>query len=131
MNAFFAGSAFPAVEQFAASDVYRGANFIGRIELYSLEPQVSNAPDLDERVLGLVSTLAYQPGPQTTERLALPGEQVLVRRTPRLVAWTWQQRGVIFNVVADGIDPGEASDFVAVLSAVQQDEPKPPLKATR
>jgi hypothetical protein len=41
------------------------------------------------------------------------------------VAWTWHQDGIVFNVVANGIGPGEAGEFAAALSAVQQDNPTP------
>jgi hypothetical protein len=73
----------------------------------------------------MLSGYVYGSGPQTTERLILLGEEVLVRRVPRLVAWTWVEDGVVYNVVANGIDPGRAGDFVTALSAVQQGAPIP------
>jgi hypothetical protein len=113
------------VAEFAGLDVVREGQVIGWIELHLLRPEFQTVPNLDQVVFDTLSGYPYSPGPSTVERLSLGGEEILVRRTPTLVAWTWHEDGIVFNVVADGIDPGEAGEYVVALSAVQHGSPSP------
>jgi hypothetical protein len=113
------------VESFTGADVRRGSDLVGALEVYVLRPQLRDMPGLDNLVLDTLSGYVFAGGPQTTERLILGGEEVLVRRVPRLVVWTWVEDGVVYSVVANGIDPGRAGDFVTALSAIQQGAPIP------
>jgi hypothetical protein len=120
-DAFLAGPfgpPSPFVQQFAGGDVEVDGRPIARIELNLVWPQYQAIAD--EVVLGVVSENSYVPGPQTTERTVISGEQVLIRRIPTLVAWSWFEDGILFNVVASEIDPLEASNFVAALTITQQ-----------
>jgi hypothetical protein len=107
---------FAEVEQSAETDVQRNGRIIARMEVDLIEPEYRDASD--DQVLDFVADLSYGTG-QTEARLSLPDEQLLVRRLPDFVAWTWVQSGVVFNVVANGVDPSDAGAFVAALSALQ------------
>ena len=136
VDAFLSGPFTPDeldvyVAEFAGLDVVRDGRVIGWIELHLLHPEFHSVPNLDEVVLDTLSGYPYTPGPSTVERLSLVGEEILVRRTPSLAAWTWHEGGIVFNVVADGIDPGGAGDFVVALSAVQQGTPSPAPTSTK
>ena len=74
----------------------------------------------DDPVLDFVSGYTYSPWTETAERVTISGEQVLVRRTPNLAAWSWFDEGISFTVLANEIDPVEASNFVVALTAAQQ-----------
>ena len=50
----------------------------------------------------------------------MAGEQVLVRSTPTLTAWSWFEDGISFTAIANEIDPAEANNFVAAVTAAQQ-----------
>ena len=121
------------VAEFAGIDVAaRDGQVIGWIELHRLHSEFLNVPNLDQVVLDTLSGYPYSPGPSTVERLSLVSEEILVRRIPSLAAWTWHEGGIVFNVVANGIDPGAAGEFVVALSAAQHGaaEPAPTSTAT-
>jgi hypothetical protein len=125
IDAFMAGPLTPDeldryVEQFAAADVEYDGHPVGRVELHHLRPEFRSMPNLDDLVLDLLSEYEYTPGPQSTGRLELGSERVLLRSTPTLVAFTWHEDGIVFSVVADGIDPARAGIFVAAVSELQQ-----------
>ena len=82
-----------------------------------MRPELHSTPD--QVILDNVATLEYFPGPQTTERLTITDEEVLIRRIPNLVAWSWYEDGILFTVVANGIDPLAAGEFVEAIAAAQ------------
>ena len=124
IDAYRAGPFYPGsgvdefVQEFAAVDVEHNGEYIGWVELYLLRPQYRRGPD--DAVLDFVSGYTYSPGPQTTERVTVAGEQVLVRSTPTLTAWSWFEDGISFTAIANEIDPAEANNFVAAVTAAQQ-----------
>ena len=123
-DAFLTGpyaSNSPYVEQFAGADVVLDGRVVARIELNSLSEQFRATPDAV--VLDGVAEFEYFPGPQEMERLIVADEQVLVRRTPSLVAWSWYEDGIVFNVVADNVDPAAADEFVAGATAADRSVP--------
>jgi hypothetical protein len=88
------------------------------MEMHPFTEQYRRASD--NVVLDEVAKNEYVPGPQTTERVTLAGEHVLIRRIPTLVAWSWFEDGTLYSVVANEVDPTHASNFVAALTAAQQ-----------
>ena len=82
-----------------------------------MRPELHSTPD--QVILDNVAKLEYFPGPQTTERLTITDEEVLIRRIPNLVAWSWYEDGILFTVVANGIDPLAAGEFVEAIAAAQ------------
>jgi hypothetical protein len=121
-DAFLAGPYGPPdsqfVEEFAGGDVEADGRLVAWIELHLLWPQYRTIAD--GVVLDAVSGNTYSPGPQTTEQATISGEQVLIRRTPTLAAWSWFEDGILYNVVANEVDPLPAGNFVAALTAAQQ-----------
>ena len=106
----------PNVQEFAYGDVEHGGQFLGRIELYLLQPELHTTPD--EVVLDVVAMLEFSPDLQSTTRQTISGERVLLRQIPGIIAWSWFEDGIVFNVIADGTDPVQAAEFVeAFLSA--------------
>ena len=85
--------------------------------MYLLQPHLRTTPD--EVVLDGVAAIEYSPDLQTTGRRTIAGERVLVRQIPGLIAWAWYEDGIVFTVVADGIDPVPAADFVDALVSAQ------------
>ena len=108
----------PFVGRFVGSDVVVDGRPIAWVEMHLLWPQHRTIEDAV--VLDVISGITYEPGPQTIERVTMSGEQVLIRRIPALVAWSWFEDGILHNVVASEVDPLEASTFVAALIATQQ-----------
>ena len=121
-DAFLAGPYGPPdsqfVQRFAGGDVEVDGQVTAWIELHQLWPQYQAIAD--DVVLNAVSRNSYFPGPQTSEQVTVSGEQVLIRRIPTLTAWLWFHDGILFNVVANEIDPLNVSNFVAALTGTQQ-----------
>jgi hypothetical protein len=108
----------PFVQQSVGSDVVVDGRPIARVELHLLWPQ--HRTIADAVVLDVIAGITYEPGPQTIERVTMSDEQVLIRRIPTLVAWSWFEDGILHNIVTSEVDPLEASNFVAALIATQQ-----------
>ena len=81
-------------------------------------------PNFDEGLLDFLTGVTY-PGVRKRLNDSRSSAKPSSSGAYRFTVFTWYHDNITFNVVVEGIDPGEAGDFVAALSAVQQGAPIP------